>query len=360
MIIVLIHVTSIPVVDGNDVEYSFVDSMPLVTFFMNFVNAFFRGQSVPVYFFISGYVFFLSITEGYTQKIYLNKIRNRVKTLFIPYVIWNIIPVLFFLFLYFPPLSSVFGKNISELNISWQAIFNTFWDHNNGIFGDGIIETNWPVLPQNGPLWFLRDLMALTLVSPIIYLLIKKLGVYIVLSFGVLWFYGAIYNQGIASVFVGLFFFSLGAYFSVNKKDMVHQFGKYSKLSFCIYPLLSMACLVLSYCSFPLVISSVVKTINIFVGLFFVYNLAALIIKKGIFRVSPLLASSSFFIYVSHAFILGFVKLFYVLFKPVKDLGVISVYLFATLVIVIVLLGVYWLMRRFTPRLLGVLVGRRA
>lgn len=360
VVIVLIHVTTIQAVVVNGVEHSFVDNMPSVAFFVNFIGAFFRGQSVPIYFFISGYVFFLSVTGGYTKNIYLNKIKNRIKTLFIPYIVWNVLSALFLMSFYIPPLSSLGGKDISDLNLSWQAVLNTFWDFNNGILGNGSGTFNWPVSPQNEPLWFLRDLMVLTLISPIIYLLVRKLGVYIVMLFGVVWFYGSIFNSGIASAFVGLFFFSLGAYFSINKMDMVHQFGKYSKLSFCIYPLLGAICLGMSYLHLPSEIMSIVKTTNIFVGLFFAYNLAALIIEKGIFRSSAFLSSSSFFIYVSHGLIMGFLKFFYILIKPVSGLGIIGVYLLATLVIIMLLLGIYWLMRRFTPRLLGVLVGRRA
>lgn len=369
MVIVIVHVfAGQSAVFIRGVEYSF-EGMAVFSFFTKFVFGFLNSQSVPVYFFISGYVFFLSVKEVFSKDIYVNKLRNRVKTLLIPYILWNIIAALIYVSYYYPPLSSFFpGLNVSDVDTSCKAILNIFWDSTVAAFGDAERGFVWNTVPQDAPLWFVRDLMFLSLLSPIIHSLIKKLGIYIVLLFGLLWLCGmssdALTGVGfgtVTRVFVGLFFFSLGAYFSINKLDMVHQFGKYSNLSFLLYPLLGTLHILLSYMTVPTLVLSIIKAMNIFVGLFFAYNLAALILEKGIFRTSPFLTSSSFFIYVTHWIIMdNVVKLFFVLFKPTSDLGVLGIYLLATLIIIVLILAVYWFMRRFTPRLLGVLVGRRA
>lgn len=369
VVIVIVHVfmgQSVIFVQGT--EYSFA-GMTIFSFFMKFVDAFLRNQSVPIYFFISGYVFFLSVKESYPKDMYVMKLKNRLKTLLVPYILWNIIATLVCFSYYFPPLSSFFPNlNVSDIDTSWKAILNIFWDTTVAIFGDAERGFVWNASPQDAPLWFVRDLMFLSLLSPVIYFLIKKLGVYIVLLFGLFWFYGvssdALTGIGlgtISRVFIGLFFFSLGAYLSIHKLDMVHQFGKYSKLSFLLYPLLGTIYIVLSYMSVPALVLSIIKAMNVFVGLFFAYNLAAIILEKGILRTSPFLTSSSFFVYVTHWIIMrNVVRLFFVLLKPTSDLGVLGTYLLATLMIIALILIVYWLMKRFTPRLLGVLVGRRA
>lgn len=53
------------------------------------IMAFLKEQSVPIYYFISGYVFFLGIEL--TKGVYLKKIKNRIRTLLIPYLIWNLL-----------------------------------------------------------------------------------------------------------------------------------------------------------------------------------------------------------------------------------------------------------------------------
>lgn len=87
-----------------------LENMPILLEINLFIDGFLRGQSVPIYFFISGFVFFLGV--GFTKEKYLQKLKNRVKTLLIPYLIWNIIAILRGLlpqcvfFLSFPKCSS--------------------------------------------------------------------------------------------------------------------------------------------------------------------------------------------------------------------------------------------------------------
>lgn len=368
VVIVIVHVfygQSNIVIHG--VEYSF-EGMTAFSFFMKFVFAFLKNQSVPIYFFISGYVFFL-IDGAFSKKIYIKKLKNRIKTLLIPYILWNILAAGLFIACHYPPLSFFFpGLSVNNLNFSLSGILNVFWDVNASIAGNSESVCAWNVMPQDVPLWFVRDLMCLTLLSPIIYFVIKKFKLYAVLLFGMFWFYGSCSDSLtgeapglICRLFVGLSFFSFGAYFSINKIDMVYQLGKYSKMSFFMYPALGLLYIVLSYIIVSPLVLGVIKTLNIFVGLFFAYNIAALIIEKGIFRVSSFLASSSFFIYVAHGLIFdSIVKITLLSLKPISDFGVLGTYLLATTFVIMVLLGVYWLMRRYTPRLLGVLVGRKA
>ena len=46
--------------------------------------------AMPTFFVISGYLFFANVTDWNT-KTYLGKLRRRVKTLLIPYIIWNVL-----------------------------------------------------------------------------------------------------------------------------------------------------------------------------------------------------------------------------------------------------------------------------
>ena len=90
------------------------------------------------------------------------------------------------------------------------------------------------------------------------------------------------------------------------------------------------------------------------------YNLAAWLLQKRICKVSPFLASSSFCIYVSHGMIcIHMPKLFYLLFHPMSDVGVTAIYILSVVITLVLLLSVYYLMRRFTPKFLKVITGRK-
>lgn len=49
--------------------------------------------AVPIFFIISGYLFFSKLEE-WNSDIYKNKIKRRVTSLMIPYLIWNLMPLL--------------------------------------------------------------------------------------------------------------------------------------------------------------------------------------------------------------------------------------------------------------------------
>ena len=44
--------------------------------------------AVPMFFFISGYLFYCGIKE-FQLRIFIEKLRRRVHSLFIPYILWN-------------------------------------------------------------------------------------------------------------------------------------------------------------------------------------------------------------------------------------------------------------------------------
>ena len=62
----------------------------VITYIISLVNK----TGVPAFFFISGYLFFLS------KKSYGKKLKDRIHTLLIPYILWNLLLLLFYLIVY--------------------------------------------------------------------------------------------------------------------------------------------------------------------------------------------------------------------------------------------------------------------
>lgn len=137
--------------------YSSAEGMPVASAIQIFTgtNGIAR-VAVPMFFFLSGTLFFNGV-----QKVEdcISKIGKRVRSLLIPYVLWNIIFVLWYVVLQnLPGIGSM--VNIDMLNI----IFG-------GSIYNGIKELLWT--PAAFHLWFLRDLLFIVLISPVLYYLIK-------------------------------------------------------------------------------------------------------------------------------------------------------------------------------------------
>lgn len=356
IVILTIHTFSTAGFTFHGTEYS-IDNMPVLMEVNRFIDGFLRGRSVPIYFFISGFVFFLGIEL--TKDKYIQKLKNRTKTLLIPYILWNILAVLVVLMRFLPCFSSLF-PNIHEekLHFAPMHILNTFWDRWNGIIVTPGIEDN-NLYPQDIPLWFLRDLMIVVLCTPLISWALKHTRYYIICLLGVVWFALGDSNLGHPyQLLTAFLFFSWGAYMSIHKKDMLVEFGRFFKCSMWLYPLLGIL-YIFAIHAWPEA-CGIIKRLNILVGLIFAYNLASWLLSHKICKVSQFLASSSFFIYVSHTlFCSEILKCFFYFFHPVSDIGMLSIYLLTVIFTTIFLLVVFYLLQRYAPAALRLLTGRK-
>lgn len=130
VVVLIVHTIQTDLIlHGNRIE---TDDMPLLLAMKDFVTAFLSDQSVPVYFFISGFVFFLG--GRLSKQRYVRKMKNRFKSLFIPYIIWNLFAILFKLAMFIPCLSFIFkGAYLKQLDFGISAILNEFWNSSNGM-----------------------------------------------------------------------------------------------------------------------------------------------------------------------------------------------------------------------------------
>lgn len=345
--------------DGLYLQGDFADlqNYPLFREVNYWIDGFLRGQSVPIYFFISGFVFFFGVE--WNKATYLRKLKNRVKTLLIPYLIWNTIAILL-TFLKLLPLFNEFQIFDADFQFSIQSLLGCFWDNSHGFFSARIDSqpANSAIYPSDPPLWFLRDLMLIVVCTPLLYRMLKRIGVHAVIGLGLLWFTMGYWDLGHANQLMNaLFFFSWGAYLSIHRKDMLEIFGRYFKRSMWIYPLFALSYIIAMH-GWPEA-AFTIKRLNIVAGLLFAYNAAAWLLNHGICHPTTFLAASSFFIYVSHALICSrLLRILFVLTQPQSDMAILGVYTTATLSTLMLLLSAFYLMKRYTPRLLKIIAGR--
>lgn len=338
-----------------------------------FAQSFLAGQSVPIYFFIAGYVFFLGINLD--MSTYSRKMRNRFKSLFIPYISWNLLASLMALLPFLPVLSGFFPGLVGKSpDFHLANILNMFWDESHGIlpWNEEAIKARegHGIIPVDGPLWFVRDLMIVGVTSPLINILLKRGGKLLPVISGIAWFCLPEASLGHGyQLITAYFFFSLGAYLSFHKRDMVTEFKRMRMSSFVAYPLV--ATFLFGYIYFGHREEDLmefgftgwliyVKNLAVLAGLPFAYNLAVLMIERWQVHSSHILSSAAFFIYAGHwLFFQNIEKVLMIIIKPMSNLSVGAVLFLTVLATVLGLLGLYMAMRRFTPRLLGFFTGGR-
>lgn len=313
--------------------------------------------AVPTFFTISGYLFFINVKQ-WNRSVYFAKLKSRFHTLLIPYLSWNVIALI----LHFAMACMAEGQPISYIH---SFMVDNGWWH---IFWDAIVSddrfVNWlgtPITfscPVNYPLWFLRDLFVAVLFSPLIYLYINKLRLWGIILLGLLYVSG-IWPQITGLTVTAAFFFSVGAYFGICKKDMVAQCRRAERTA-CI---LAVVLFLLSvwFDGRVTLYGSLIYPFFIIVGVCAVFCLAARLVESGRVKMHPLLTDSTFFVFAAHSRGLITVGNYVAnLLLPWVYTVVLAVkYLLTSVFAVAICVAVYAVMRRLFPRMMAFINGGR-
>ncbi len=135
------------------------------------------------------------------------KYRRRIQSLFVPYLIWSGLGIVTFLLLQMLPWAQQFNTNPERVISNLTA---------------ADLLKRWMLNPIPYQLWFLRDLIVMVAISPVIYVLIRRFGLCVMLPLGgaaiLISQHSAIeYRASYEIVRVeGLFFFMLGSYLALR------------------------------------------------------------------------------------------------------------------------------------------------
>lgn len=266
-----------------------------------------KGICNPGFFLIAGYLFFLNV-KTWDKGEYIGKLKKRLYTLLIPYILWNIIEILS------KPIL-IICRRLYSGNFDWQCIPDYFQKiHDKGVlsifwnyytWGEtrvNILGWSTPSFgPISSPMWFLQTLICLSIITPLIYLVVRYLKIWGIIVLGLLYFTGIWFSVpgfGISSIF----FFTLGAYFGINKKNMVFEFRR---LKFLIFPLSAITLII----SIIFKYGAIVRY-NYAVGLFTLTATLSLVIigsywvERAKYKPNKPLTQAVFFIYASHSSLL--------------------------------------------------------
>ncbi|KQR91849.1 hypothetical protein ASG01_12650 [Chryseobacterium sp. Leaf180] len=196
-LVVILHSLNIDIEERVDFIYSF----------QYFVSHRLTQIAVPLFFIIAGYLYFLKadINTSFNVYFFINNSKKRLRSIVIPFVSWCLF---WFLLMYFLQqisfLTGSFSKPLHTVNFE-EALTYMF------------------IEPVNYPFWYLRDLIFLLILCPLIYLGIKYLKYFSLLILFILpLFYNSLLKVNGYSVllFIPLFYFSLGAFLALYKVDL--------------------------------------------------------------------------------------------------------------------------------------------
>ena len=332
-------------------------------FIVNIISQVWATIGVPLFFIISGFLFFYR--KDFDCSIYKQKLKSRARTLLIPFLLWNLIAIVWQLKCFLPIFSSFYRP--VEIQVSFLRIINTFLcnTYNSGIFvGPPSTEPITGLYPIDVPLWYVRDLMAIIIMSPIIYFAIKKTKQWFILVVGLFWLLTSIILQKGNSIhiYIGMlltasFFFSWGAFYSINKNNIVLCFREV-KYSAIIYFPIAIADALTKGLEFNIFIHK----IGILFGVVAAVVVVSLLLESNKVKVNTILANSSFFVFALHTIFMGdFVRFLFTLFHiPVNNpYAILALYFFVPFFCVLVCLSLYLLLKRYFPKTCNLLTGGR-
>lgn len=332
-------------------------------YFLRLVNWVLPSLIVPMFFIFSGLLFFYK--KDFSAEVYKQKLKSRAMTLLVPYILWNIIAILWRLKCLLPVFSSFYRP--VEVQVSISRIFNTFFCNieNSGIIvGPPTADVPVGILPIDGPLWFVRDLMLMVVVSPLIYWMIKKGGMWILSLFGIVWFCASwflledsflkLYS---GQFFMAFFFFSWGAYFSISKQNLVLSFRRFNSA-----PVIYIVLAIVDVLTQHLEHNWIIHNTGLLVGVVSLVVIASHLLESGRPSFSQTLVNSCFFIYALHdLFVTDVGKFaFLMLHVPEKNpYAMLSLYFIVPVFTILVCLLFNISLRRYAPKLCSLLTGGR-
>lgn len=336
--VIFVHAsgTTMQYADG---EVGLAQTSAVIEFIIKFISDG-VARAVPMFFLISGYLFFTGLASSKTQ--YFVKLKSRVKSLFIPFVFWNIFTLAIIAIVQTLPAAQIYLTD----RIPSVVHFSGF-DYLNAIFG----VDQYPIAYQ---FWFIRDLMVLVLLAPLIKMLLEYFAIpFIVLVF-VYWFLG-VWPVYIPSS-VGLLFFSLGAYLGMSQKNLF-AFDNYGVVLILAY----VAIIAFHSLFHNEPFSPYLHRLGTIFGL-----LAVLSVTKFIARSQQLksvilwLSSASFFVFATHEPLLTvFKKIAFKLISPDTSAMILFLYLALPIMVIVCSVTAYHFLRRLSPKIVGTITGSR-
>lgn len=307
-----------------------------------FVSGMMGRCAVPLFYVISGYLFFLRVPEG--MKSIYGKMRKRVGTLVVPYIIGCLFFVGFgVLMTVLPGVSKYMNSSVLPLFSKpiGEILRSIFYDAGNGS-------------PCAFQLWFLRDLILIVAISPLWYLCLKHLKWVFVAVVFVLTYFDVPHVP-----FYSLFWFVLGGQLTKAKIEMGGVSGRIKVAIFGLFLIISIVQLL----SPDMLEWNLLRIPIIMLGIIGIWGLYDAFVEKK-FCLSHhkwlgIACQFTFFIYLFHEPTLNIVRKLIVVMLSKNELGYLTSYLLSPWIFTVCAVFAGLLFRKYLPRVYDVCTGGR-
>lgn len=309
--------------------------------------------SVATFSVISGYFLFRKFSLEFTTSLFLNESKKRLFSLVLPYILWNLITWAF-----------LWAKNTIALQVGFEPGFSDIEYALVLPFSSRGVMLG----PINGSLWYVREIIKLTALSPIIYLLIRYTKGWFVLA----WYFLCAFYTPTAGLSNPIsVHFCIGAFLGLHSDSLLNPqntvLGNWGKVHQKYYKLIlyTVAITFLGITTLGNQVSWYSYAINLgmpFV-VFSIFSLAPVIFEnKKLLTYSLRYGNATFFIYATHTLgiitlVRGLLYMTPLLDSPWGQLIICLTLCFSALVYSII--G-HRVLSKLAPNLLGVLCGGRA
>lgn len=293
--------------------------------------------AVPLFFIISGVLFY----RNYTYKKTISKYKSRFFSLVIPYLFWNVIWTIFNLICSYTFISNFFiGREKVEVN-ALSLI--------KGIF----------LYDNYGPLWFIFNLIVFSLFCPLIYSLLKNrwVGICVIIAVYAMYIFGIKLPEQYFFRADSIIFYLVGAYIGI------HHFESFTKKKSMLISICSifvfLLCVVYTYIykQYYLNSSAVLKNIWVVVIILFCFSFwfaFDLLKNDGYFNFQ----TESFLIYAMHYNVMAIVCKLISLITPDNLIFAVCNYIITFVISVLIICTFAWFVRKHFPKFKKVLSGR--
>lgn len=310
----------------NTEKYNLDTSMLLNEISVNFQNNLVYNVfscAVPAFLFISAFLMF----RNFSMDKLWQKYKSRIKSLVIPYLIWNTIYMIyFFLLTNLPIISKIMVQEKVELNA--ENIFKGVFLHQ-----------------YSGVLWFLKTLIVLVILTPVIYFVFRtpilaEICVLLLYCFSLPDFLSPVLYNTSASIF-----YLYGAFVALRYKkywemDISAANVKLCRILLCVLLIIQ------------LILPQPIFTVAFIFLLWFSFNS----------KTTPKIRwwyKFSFLIYLSHVLVMSVVKKMGDIFLPTNALSMNFMFVFAPACSILIIVFIGKLFKKILPKTYGILTGER-
>lgn len=300
------------------------------------------NMAVPCFFFISGYLFFRNV-ESLSVKLYCDKLRRRVQTLLQPYLLWNLLILALYAIgqMAFPSLFSGANTKIADYSVAEWA--QAFWC---------VEGTQSPINP---PLWYIRDLMVMVVLSPLLYCLMKNrvagaLFLCVMLALAMVNYMPIVWLQPRF-----ILPFGLGVWGALHGLPQLRFRGWVALIA-----VLLCGAGVVGFFMTEGALKYAILQATILVGAsLLLYTSRYLAVVRG-WRVPKLLNRSYFFIYLFHYIPLALMmRVLRKVVEPTTNVEYFAIYFGSFIAIVMLSVGLFWVLQKIAPKTTAFMLGNR-